>query len=67
MKRKNNKSTFVQEWTTQKLKRVFISIHQSIQLGCFSSHDLHEKAACEVELINRGYQILEGTPIITKI
>ena len=65
-KKYNNSSNLLRDWTTQKLKSTFLSCQSSILADCFSTHDLLEKEAIQVELEHRGYEIRESLPTIVK-
>ena len=65
-KKYNNKSSLVQQWTTQKLKSTYISCMSAVNSDCFASHDITVALSCQDELEARGYTIHSGTPTITK-
>jgi hypothetical protein len=60
MKKYNNKSENVKDWTTQHLKSQALSVHSAIYVTeCFASHDLLLLEALTAELEARGYEVKE--------
>jgi hypothetical protein len=64
-KKYNNKSNFVQQWTTQKLKKEAAGLHGIIyQLETFATHDLLDYEAVVAELERRGYDVSENKTLV---
>ncbi len=59
--KKNNNSSFFEDWTTEELKEEAISYHQSIyEVQCYGSSDLRMLSGILAELENRGVEIKEN-------
>jgi hypothetical protein len=64
----NNDSSLVQQWTTQKLKKVLLSYYSALYVtDSFDQNTLEDYEACGAELEARGYKIKENKTLsITK-
>lgn len=57
-KKYNNKSAFLKDWTTPKLKQELKSLTELIyKVECFGTRDVHNSIGIEMELIDRGVTI----------
>jgi len=50
----DDKSVFVEQWTTKKLKAEYVGLHGYIQDGCFGTKDELRGMAMEQALYERG-------------
>jgi hypothetical protein len=56
-----------QEMTLRELKDELISLHELIyKVGCYGASDLRQYDSLIIELDRRGYEVVEGTPKVTK-
>ena len=56
MKKHNDDSPFLKDWTTKKLKYEQESLKELIyKIGSYGTEDIHNDIAIKLELINRGF------------